>query len=251
MRNMWYVSRMDTLFYVAPNTNVIGKYWHRHRKPMVVEYNSTAEFHLNKIREAELARTMARRKGGAAALRAQNISASTPGADEAEPPSSPPPPESVPETPARQVLPEIKRAVSPASSTSSDSEPPLAQRITRMNGSNHASSVPPASTSSAPPVSHQPPPVSHPAPPSSGAPASPAVAPQWLYNATQAMRAKYPDDLFILKRINGTEWRIKCSDCPGKVRDCLTRGKCPFSNLLFDSYIPPVLVTLCPITRCI
>ena len=185
---------------------------------MAVEYNSTAEFHLNKIREAEMARTMARKKGGAAALRAQNLSASTPGPDEAEAPSSPRPSE-VPETPARNTATDKKRAVSPASTSSSDSEPPLAQTVPRMNGSSRATPVPPVSSSSRPPSTHQlAAPVSQSAPPpSSGASASPATAPPWLMQAVAAMRAKYPDDLFVLKRVNGTEWRIKCTDCPGKV----------------------------------
>lgn len=185
---------------------------------MAVEYNSSAEFHLNKIREAELARTMARKKGGAAALRAQNLSTSTPGPDDAEQANSPRPSE-VPETPARNTTRENKRPASPASSSSSDSEPPLAQTVPRMNGSSHGASVPPVSTSSHPPSSHAPPPVSQSAPPlSSGASASSATAPPWLMQAIAAMRAKYPDDLFVLKRINGTEWRVKCTDCPGKVR---------------------------------
>ena len=39
----------------------------------------------------------------------------------------------------------------------------------------------------------------------------------------QAMRAKYPTDRFevTLRKVNATstpEWRIKCQDCPGKVR---------------------------------
>ena len=39
----------------------------------------------------------------------------------------------------------------------------------------------------------------------------------------QAMRAKYPTDRFevTLRKVNATstpEWRIKCQDCPGKVK---------------------------------
>ena len=38
------------------------------------------------------------------------------------------------------------------------------------------------------------------------------------------MRAKYPTDRFevTLRKVNATstpEWRIKCQDCPGKVRE--------------------------------
>jgi SWI/SNF-related matrix-associated actin-dependent regulator of chromatin subfamily B protein 1 len=39
----------------------------------------------------------------------------------------------------------------------------------------------------------------------------------------QAMQVKYPNDKFevILRKVNASstpEWRIKCLDCPGKVR---------------------------------
>jgi SWI/SNF-related matrix-associated actin-dependent regulator of chromatin subfamily B protein 1 len=206
-----------------------GKYWHRHRRPMVVEYNSSAEFHLNKIKDAELARTVARKKGGAAALRAQNAS-STAAGDDTETPSSPqnengveplPQPSRPPTVPAS----EDDRAASPGSSTSSDSESPLAQKVSKANGTNHAASAPPAPTPSGPVPIQPSQPVSQSVPPSTTASAPPATAahhdppnpPKWLWNATQAMRTKYPDDLFVLKRINGSEWRIKCSDCPGKL----------------------------------
>ena len=47
-------------------------------------------------------------------------------------------------------------------------------------------------------------------------------APDWLKLAVQEMQTKYPDDLFevILRRMNhmpNPEWRIRCTDCPGKV----------------------------------
>lgn len=211
-------------FKTALTLECTGKYWHRHRRPMAVEYNSSAEYHTNKIREAELARTVARKKGGAAALRAQNTGA-TPG-DDGEPASSPQndrgsePPQQQSQHPAVPPS-EDDRAASPTSSTSSDSEPPLAQRVSKVNGSTHAGSVPPVpppgptATQMSPPTSQSvPPTVGAAAPPTGVVPTDP---PKWLWAATQSMRSKYPDDLFILKRINGTEWRIKCSDCPGKV----------------------------------
>ncbi|KZP08420.1 hypothetical protein FIBSPDRAFT_1052392 [Athelia psychrophila] len=89
-----------------------GKYWHRHRAPAAVEYNSSAEFLLRKRREAELARTMARNKGGAAASRAHELSAST------------------------------SEGLSLLSPSPSDSEPTLAQTVTRM----HASTTAPPNT---------------------------------------------------------------------------------------------------------
>ena len=50
----------------------------------------------------------------------------------------------------------------------------------------------------------------------------------WLSDAMQAMRAKYPTDRFevTLRKVNATstpEWRIKCQDCPGKVRNFRSR----------------------------
>jgi hypothetical protein len=52
--------------------------------------------------------------------------------------------------------------------------------------------------------------------------------PQWLSGAMQAMRAKYPTDRFevTLRKVNATstpEWRIKCQDCPGKVRELVNQ----------------------------
>ncbi|KAF7371516.1 SNF5-domain-containing protein [Mycena venus] len=47
-----------------------GKYWHRHRRPRPVEYNSEYEFHARLKLDRDLAKTLAKRKGGAAALRA-------------------------------------------------------------------------------------------------------------------------------------------------------------------------------------
>lgn len=190
---------------------------------MAVEYNSSAEFHLNKIKEAELPKTVARKKGGAAALRAQNAS-STAAGDDTEAASSPANENGVEALPRQshpRTVPGDDRPASPGSSTSSDSESPLAQRVSKVNGSSHAASAPPAPTPSgsamAPPS--QPASQSVPPNPSSAPPvaAPPPEPPKWLCTTTQAMRNKYPDDIFVLKRITGNEWRIKCSDCPGKV----------------------------------
>lgn len=48
--------------------------------------------------------------------------------------------------------------------------------------------------------------------------------PAWLSAAIVSLQAKYPDDRFeaILRKTSPKatpEWRIKCLDCPGKVRD--------------------------------
>ncbi|KAF9045338.1 hypothetical protein BJ165DRAFT_1476798 [Panaeolus papilionaceus] len=46
--------------------------------------------------------------------------------------------------------------------------------------------------------------------------------PSWLANAMETYRVKYPYDRFevilrTIKRSSPPEWRLRCSDCPGKV----------------------------------
>ncbi|TCD69938.1 SWI/SNF chromatin-remodeling complex subunit [Steccherinum ochraceum] len=209
-----------------------GKFWHRHRRPRPVVYNSSLAFHQGLRDQEEQAKMAASRK-------------KRPHAAQVDPPSSKAPTVE-PETPKpkSEVWVEInsknsgqngtedpERAPSPASSTSSASEPPLAQRV-KANGINHSKSAPPApqdpeeassttssqqraadepsraSTSSAPPITRH--------------ATSASAAPQWLKDAMAAMQAKYPDDRFeiILKPVPTSptpEWRIKCKDCPGKL----------------------------------
>jgi hypothetical protein len=83
-------------------------------------------------------------------------------------------------------------------------------------------SVTPAPTSSGPVVTQASPQVSPSAPATVSVSVpptrvTPTDPPMWLWLATRWMKSKYPDDTFFLKRIDGNEWRIKCSDCPGKV----------------------------------
>jgi SWI/SNF-related matrix-associated actin-dependent regulator of chromatin subfamily B protein 1 len=110
-----------------------------------VEYSRDPEFHMSLKRETEAVKTIVRKKGGAAALRAQNSAAATPGEGSGDP-----------QTPLSRgdgandasrtshhatVPPEEDRAPSPASSTSSGSEPPLAMRV-KLNGTNHGGAAP-------------------------------------------------------------------------------------------------------------
>jgi SWI/SNF-related matrix-associated actin-dependent regulator of chromatin subfamily B protein 1 len=121
---------------------VPGKFWHRHRRPLPVEYNSDPEFHLGIKRDQELAKTVAKKKGGAAALRAQAAAAQAEGSVEPTTPRRGGKNDTWVEVPSRSsVAPSApvqddERAISPISTTSSASEPPLAQRI-RSNGVNH------------------------------------------------------------------------------------------------------------------
>ncbi|KAG6879582.1 hypothetical protein C0992_001027 [Termitomyces sp. T32_za158] len=214
---------------------VCGKYWHRHRRPRPVEYNPDPEYHSGLKRELEQTKAVASAKkkggGGAGGARTQTRPQT--------------PAESEPQTPARSHAGEAdagagaggfedERAVSPVSTASSASEPPLAQRM-KTNGAARrvASPVPltpvmargelssPART-----------PVNAKGSAATGAgagvgmsPMSPvrnAEPPQWLVAAKAAMMARYPNDRFetILRKVNAgsqPEWRIKCLDCPGKL----------------------------------
>lgn len=160
--NVVLAVRIFSLQLLSANADVVitGTYWHRHRRHMAMEYNASSKYHLNKIKEAELARTVARRKGGAAALRAQNASTTAAG-DDAETASSPPnennaEPQPQPAQPPAVPASGADTATSPGSSTSSDSESPLAQKISKVNGSNHATSTPPAPPASFGPATTQP-----------------------------------------------------------------------------------------------
>jgi SWI/SNF-related matrix-associated actin-dependent regulator of chromatin subfamily B member 1 len=97
-----------------------------------------------------MVKTIAKKKGGAAALRAQNSAANA---------ASQPDGNSEPHTPRRgrgDVWVEVPsrssppsapvqdddRAISPISTASSASEPPLAQKVRGINGAHHVNSVP-------------------------------------------------------------------------------------------------------------
>ncbi|KAG9226723.1 hypothetical protein CCMSSC00406_0008423 [Pleurotus cornucopiae] len=205
-----------------------GKFWHRHRRPRPVEYNTSLDFHQGVKKEAETAKTGVKKKGGAAALRAQSTTLpNTP----SELPSEPPTPARNDKADVDVSLPpteEQDRPMSPVSTASSASEPPLSQRV-RANGTiPHVSPPAPAPStrhaSPAPPTRPNPsvvPVVEIPTTSSSSSP-SKTYAPNWLTAAMQAMQAKYTNDKFevILRKVTASttpEWRIKCLDCPGKL----------------------------------
>jgi SWI/SNF-related matrix-associated actin-dependent regulator of chromatin subfamily B member 1 len=197
-----------------------------------VEYNADAEYHINLKRETENVKTQAKRKGGAAALRAQSAAVATPG-EGTEPPTPRSKGDPLPPVAAEDEKP------SPASSTSSGSEPPLAQRV-KINGTAHTQPSPVPPEPPAPmPVNNVPVPTvpSAPGPPAKVSWVSlsqlskrctlantyrkPPLSP-WLSDAMREMHAKWPDDRFdtILRKVSTSataEWRIKCVDCPGKV----------------------------------
>ena len=119
-----------------------------------MEYNSDPEYHLNLKRDQELAKTVAKKKGGAAALRAQAAAAQADGSAESPTPRRGKSDVWV-EVPSRSSMApsapiqDDERAISPISTTSSASEPPLAQRIKGSNGVVHVQSAPDSSSASA------------------------------------------------------------------------------------------------------
>ncbi|KAL5520663.1 SNF5 [Sanghuangporus sanghuang] len=129
-----------------------GKFWHRHRRPRPVEYHTDPEYHLNLRMESDRAKASAKKRGGAAALRALNLQkeqdqAATP-ASATEEPSSPRPTKSdvwveikssprksARQSPAVADALDLERPLSPASDVSSDaSERPLARNRGHANG---------------------------------------------------------------------------------------------------------------------
>lgn len=208
-----------------------GKFWHRHRRPRPVVYNSALEHHMNLKNAEEQAKVAASRKKRPQANHAEALSKAptvepeTPARQKTEILSDAPPVSS-----SKSLVPDEDRAMSPVSTTSSASEPPLAQKV-KTNGIHHSQkSAPHAAvseeTEEKPKSEHRtrqtpPPPQKSTTASAPSTRASPSV-PQWLTDAMSEMQAKYPDDRFevILRRVAASpspEWRIKCLDCPGKL----------------------------------
>jgi SWI/SNF-related matrix-associated actin-dependent regulator of chromatin subfamily B protein 1 len=194
-------------------TSFLGKFWHRHRRPRPVQYNSDPQFHLNS-RNEELGKTTTKKRG-----RAANSVA----ADGAETPSRQKS-ELWVEVPTRPTIPpsEDDRPVSPVSTASSVSEAPLAQQSLKTNGASQSTAAAPPRPST--PDSPRPPAAVSSSP--GGDVASNARGaysiPAWLSTAIVSLQTKYPEDKFeaILRKSSPRampEWRIKCLDCPGKL----------------------------------
>lgn len=208
---------------------LIGKYWHRHRRPRPCEYHASLEYHLKLRAEADRAKAMAKKRGGAAALRAIQAG-KVPGTD--TPVSETPRPEAA--STDAGIPAEENRAASPApsSSGSSTSESPLAQRLLKANGASRRSAAP-VSTTAPPAASPKPAPSVPPssskasAPPEtpkevqgSAPPSSATARPEWLIKLMADFRGKYPTAILDAKMANGN-WYLKCGDCPMKVRSSL------------------------------
>lgn len=118
---------------------LLGKFWHRHRRPRPVQYNSDLQHHMN-LRNEELGKTTAKKRGRAANSVAAD-GAETPSRQKSElwieVPTRPPNSATIPPS-------EDDRPVSPVSTASSVSEAPLAQQSLKTNGASQSTSaVPP------------------------------------------------------------------------------------------------------------
>ncbi|KAG7095868.1 hypothetical protein E1B28_006560 [Marasmius oreades] len=222
-----------------------GKYWHRHRRPRPVEYNTSPDFHLNQRDSEVLSKsvlTAPKRKGRPPGSGANPSAAATPE------PATPLTRRrdlamSDRETPSRRQTPLPRRqspparAVSPTlSTTSSASESPLALKVNGNTPARGGTSPKPPMPNSNSAISPRPSLLdTHDAPSSDvkeeegaavSAPSSTSGTkswpPQWLTAAMQAKQSKYPNDNFemVLRKMAPglePEWRIKCTDCPGKL----------------------------------
>lgn len=118
-----------------------GKYWHRHRRPRPVTYNSSLEYHQGLQRAEEMQKSAAKRKRPHSAV----VEVKAQAADDDDDVGTPAP---KPKSKAGSTIPDgaagdgPDRAISPVSTASSASESPLAQRV-KMNGA-HSKSAPPA-----------------------------------------------------------------------------------------------------------
>ncbi|KAH7907812.1 SNF5-domain-containing protein [Hygrophoropsis aurantiaca] len=197
-----------------------GKYWHRHRRPRPIQYNSDPDYHLNLQRETDQSRPGARRRG-----RPQNPQNQPEGSD--TPSRSKPDAWVEPSRPPNSatVLPsEDDRAVSPVSSASSGSEAPLASLMTNGTTNRGDTNGPsPHPTDSPRPTADNRSPTPEPNSQSTYVSFSCKQSlPSWLAAAVRHLQGKYRDDKFeaILRKPSArasAEWRIKCLDCPGKL----------------------------------
>jgi len=115
------------------------------------------------------------------------------------------------------------RPLSPVSTASSISEPPLAEQVKINGGSSGYNSNPSTPAKTVREIGErsengiESPSETISTPRSSGA--TPSTAPEWLKRATEHLRAKYPGDEFDvvlrkIKRDRPPDWRIRCHDCP-------------------------------------
>ena len=235
----------------------LGKYWHRHRRPRPVEYSTDPEFHLRQ--QAKGGNDEGNSKAvGSKKKKSQAVVEETK-YEEVDVPEDPREEEDevAPTTVANvakleaqtaSVLPHPldDRPLSPVSTASSASEPPLVEQVKMNGGSSGYNSNPSTPAKTTREISErsengvETPSETHSASRSAGATvcipaqrpivyigswltiehvAQPSTAPEWLKRATENLRAKYPGDEFdvVLRKIKAdrpADWRIRCHDCP-------------------------------------
>ena len=233
-----------------------GKWWHRHRKPLEVEYSTNREFHLEKKRKDDEIRRLKKRGGMKAVQAAQErerlLAQSTPSAsgahgsplftsatrpnNAATPRKNRPPPSNILHSSDSSLSPPAmspprprKRELGPPNSTPREPSQPAQQ-----------GQLPPQASLAPPPpdlvaeILAAPPPTvrtTYSSTPIDRNRAAAAQRPTWLNDELTKLRSRYPDDIFdVLQKtkppVNGepapnpaaaSEWRVRCSDCPGKV----------------------------------
>jgi SWI/SNF-related matrix-associated actin-dependent regulator of chromatin subfamily B member 1 len=143
--------RDNSVYHLLSNAVIsLGKYWHRHRRPRPVEYNSSLEYHQNLKREEEQVKIAASRRKRphahqveAASSKAPTVEPETPrkgtpGFSDDKPLSQ----RTHLETPRLSKAEKTEQPGSPMSTTSSISEAPLSQRV-KPNGVGHSASSAP------------------------------------------------------------------------------------------------------------
>lgn len=209
-----------------------GKYWHRHRRPRPVEYSTDPEFHLRQ--QAKGGNEEGSSKAAVSKKKKAQVVVEELKYEEVEAPEDVrEEDEVVPATVANvtkleaqtdSVLPHPldDRPLSPVSTASSISEPPLAEQVKINGGSSGYNSNPSTPVKANREILER----SENGVDTPSTPRTPgttaAAAPEWLKRETESLRARYPIDEFdvVLRKSrteNVAEWRIRCHDCPTMV----------------------------------
>jgi len=234
----------------------LGKYWHRHRRPRPVEYSTDPEFHLRQ--QAKGGNDEGNSKAAGSKKKKSQVVVDETKHEEADAIEDVREEDEVAPTTAANVakleaqtasvLPHLldNRPLSPVSTASSASEPPLVEQVRMNGGSSGYNSNPSTPAKTTREISERPEngvemsSEIHSTPRSAVATvcpfsstrfyiglwtddrvrfAQPSTAPDWLKRATEHLRAKYPGDEFdvVLRKTKPdkpADWRIRCHDCP-------------------------------------
>lgn len=210
-----------------------GKYWHRHRRPRPVEYSTDPEFHLRQ--QAKGGNDEGNSKAPVSKKKKSQVVVDESKYEEADAPEDVREEDEIAPTTVANVAkleaqtssalphPLDDRPLSPVSTASSTSEPPLAEQVKMNGGSSGYNSNPSTPAKTTREIPERPEngaePLSEPPSALRSSGATPSTAPEWLKRATELLRAKYPGDEFdvVLRKIKPdkpADWRIRCHDCP-------------------------------------